>query len=256
MIDAHVHFWGTEVAAADWLADERTASIRRPVGIAEYADAAAGSGVEGIVVVTAEQSVAESARLVAECAAEPLVRGVVGWADLANGFVAAELDGLVGIRHSVITEPPGWLRRHDVRAGIAAFARTGLVLELLVAARDLADVAACATEHPALPIVVDHLGDPSVPDGTWMRGIRALASHENVRVKLSGDHATAATAGLVLDALGPSRVLVGSDWPVSTVRQPLDVEFESLVSLLGGLASDERDRVLTGTAVATYRLAS
>ena len=142
MIDSHIHLWGVEVAGAAWLAGDRTAPIRRPFELAEYA-AAAGSGwceVDGVIVVTAEQSAAETTRLVTSCAQEPLIRGVVGWADLTGDIDAADLAGLVGIRHSVVSEKPGWLRRPDVRAGITRYAESGLTLELLIAARDLDDV--------------------------------------------------------------------------------------------------------------------
>ncbi|WP_431279575.1 amidohydrolase family protein [Leifsonia poae] len=255
MIDAHIHLWGAEVAAAGWLAGERTAAIRRPMAITEYV-AGAGPEVEGVVLVTAEQSVAESARLIATAAAEQLVLGVVGWVDLAGGFNPDDLAGLVGIRHSVSAEDAGWLGRSDVRTGIAAFAVTGLVLEVLVAARDLADVAALAAEHPALAIVVDHLGDASVGGPAWELGIEALAACPNVRVKLSGDHATSPAARVVLDKLGAGRVMIGSDWPVSSLRQPVDTEIASLVALLDTLTPEDRDRVLTGTALDTYRLGS
>jgi L-fuconolactonase len=252
MIDAHVHFWGREVAEADWLSGERTAPLRRAFDLAEYETAAAGSGVDGVVVVTAEQSTAESARLVERTANASAVLGVVGWVDLTGHVDGEDLASLRGIRHSVVAEEEGWLRRPDVRDGVAEFARTGLVLELLIAARDLPDVAACARDHPELPIVVDHLGDASVADTSWESGIRGLAAYDNVRVKLSGDHATTSSFGAVLDAFGPERMMVGSDWPVSTLRRPLDRELASLEALLHRLAPDEREHVLTRTAIATY----
>lgn len=173
MIDSHLHLWGAEVAAADWLAGDRAAPIRRPAELARYAAAAGPCGVTGAVVVTAEQSAAETTRLVAACAGEPLVRGVVGWTDLTADLDEAALSGLIGIRHSVVSEERGWLRRPRVRTGIARYARTGLVLELLVAARDLGDVLACAVDHPELMIVVDHLGNPGT-QGPHGRPLSAL----------------------------------------------------------------------------------
>ena len=256
MIDSHIHLWGVEVAAAAWLAGDRTAPIRRPFELAEYA-AAAGSGwheVDGVIVVTAEQSAAETARLVTSCAQEPLVRGVVGWADLTGDIDAADLAGLVGIRHSVISEKPGWLRRPDVRAGIARYAESGLTLELLIAARDLDDVPACAAEHPSLTIVIDHLGDPNGASAPWRSRVRALAPYSNVRMKLSGDGVTPTALEVALDALGPGRLMIGSDWPVSSLRTPLDVELSTLIALLDLLSDAERASVLTGTAVDSYRL--
>jgi L-fuconolactonase len=258
VIDSHIHLWGVEVAGADWLASDRTAPIRRPFEIAEYA-AAAGSeqhGVDGVIVVTAEQSPAETARLIAACAQEPLVRGVVGWADLTGDIDAADLAGLVGIRHSVVSEKPGWLRRPDVRAGIARYAESGLTLELLVAARDLDDVPACAAEHPSLTIVIDHLGDPNGAAALWQSRVRALAPYPNVRMKLSGEGVTPTALELALDALGPARLMIGSDWPVSSLRAPLDVELNTLIALLAPLSHAERRSVLTHTAVDSYRLAA
>ncbi|WP_329528365.1 amidohydrolase family protein [Streptomyces sp. NBC_01462] len=254
MIDSHIHLWGAEVAAAPWLAGERTTSIRRPVALGEYAVAAASCGVEGAVVVTAEQSAAETARLVAACSREPLIRGVVGWADLAGDVGAADFTGLAGIRHSVISEESGWLRRPRVRAGIARYARSGLALELLVAARDLGDVLACASDHPSLVIVVDHLGDPGGAGAPWQDRVRALAPYPNVRMKLSGDCVLPAALDVALDAVGPGRLMIGSDWPVSTLRAPLRAELSALVALLGPLSDAEREQVLAGTAADSYGL--
>jgi len=254
VIDSHIHLWGVEVAGADWLAGDRTAPIRRPAELARYAAAAGGCGVDGVVVVTADQSADETARLVAACAQQPLVRGVVGWADLAGDIRGADLAGLVGIRYSVASEEPGWLRRPQVRAGIARYADSGLVLELLVAARDLDDVPACAADHPSLTIVVDHLGDPSGAAAPWRSRVRALAPYPNVRMKLSGDGVTPAALDVALGAMGPDRLMIGSDWPVSSLRVPLDVELSTLVALLDPLSESEREKVLTGTAIDTYGL--
>ncbi|WP_194910972.1 amidohydrolase family protein [Catenulispora rubra] len=256
MIDSHVHVWGAEVADAPWLAGDRTAAIRRPVGIAEYAATAARCGVDGIVVVTAEQSGVETARLVAACARTPLVRGVVGWADLAGDIGGADLAGLVGIRHSVVSEERGWLRRPRVRAGIARYAASGLALELLVAGRDLDDVLACAADHPDLTIVVDHLGDPDGAGASWPARMRALTPYPNVRMKLSGDGVTPARLDIALDTMGPDRLMIGSDWPVSSLRAPLEAELGALVALLDALSETERREVLAGTAVDSYGLAS
>jgi L-fuconolactonase len=256
VIDSHIHLWGVEVAGADWLAGDRTSPIRRPFELAQYAAAAGECGVDGVVVVTAEQSAAETARLVAACGQESLVRGVVGWADLTGDIDAADLAGLVGIRHSVVSEQPGWLRRPDIRTGIARYAESGLTLELLVAARDLDDVPTCAAEHPSLTIVIDHLGDPNGAAAPWRSRVHALAPYPNVRMKLSGDGVTPTALEVALDALGPGRLMIGSDWPVSSLRAPLDVELSTLIKLLDPLSDAERASVLTGTAVDSYRLAA
>lgn len=149
------------------------------------------------------------------------------------------------------------LRRPEVRTGIARYANSGLALELLVAARDLDDVRACAAERPSLTIVVDHLGDPNRAAAPWRSRVRALAPYPNVRMKLSGDGVTPDALEVALDALGPGRLMIGSDWPVSSLRVPLDVELSGLIALLdkvGSLSDAERYSVLSGAAVDSYRL--
>jgi L-fuconolactonase len=254
IVDSHIHLWGESVASAEWLAGPANDNIRRSFSLADYERASDGLAIESAVVVTAEQSVAESARLLAECAGSPAILGVVGWVDLAHPD-ARPLDGLVGIRHSVISEAAGWLDRREVRAGIARFAAAGLVLELLVAARDLDAVTRCADAHPELPIVVDHLGDPPADAAGWERweaSIRSLADRPNSRVKVSEFRASARSVDTALDAFGPGRVMFGSNWPVCLSFADIARELAELGALTDRLSPSERDRVLRSTALETY----
>ena len=99
--------------------------MRRPFGLADYAEAAAGEGVTASVLVqvlASSQETEEFLVLAAGPAGTPVpVAGVVGWADLTGDDVRAELDRLralpggdrlVGIRHLVQDEPDrAWLAR-------------------------------------------------------------------------------------------------------------------------------------------------
>jgi L-fuconolactonase len=72
---------------------------------------------------------------------------------------------------------------------------------------------------------------------------------------LAGDGVTPAALKVALDAMGPGRLMIGSNWPVSSLRAPLDVELGALVALLDPLPGTEREKVLAGTAVDSCRLA-
>lgn len=48
--------------------------------------------------------------------------------------------------------------------------------------------------------------------------------------------------------------MIGSDWPVSTLRAPLRAELSALVALLGPLSDAEREQVLVSTAADSYGL--
>ncbi len=100
----------------------------------------------------------------------------------------------------------------------------GLVVALL-APNALDEVDQIATRHPALPIIVDHLGVPRGATGPaafdHLPSLLALAAHPNVSVKAVGvgDYALDPypfrsldePLHRVFDAFGPERVLWGSD---------------------------------------------
>jgi L-fuconolactonase len=255
ILDSHIHLWDDSVAGADWLSDPSNSVIQRPFTLTDYASAVAGLGVDGAIVVTAEQSIGETARLVADCAGSSLVRGVVGWIDLTD-FDEQHLHGTVGIRHSVISESEGWLDRPEIRRGIVEFAATGLVLELLVAARDLPAIICCADAHPDLTIVIDHLGSPPACSDAWAdwrRSITMLGVRDNLRLKISDPRLDRASIETAVDAVGVRRLMIGSNRPVSLLSAVPGDEFAFFPNA-SVLSADERGWLCGKTAALTYRL--
>src|SRR5204862_6362056 len=118
-----------------WMTDD-LAAIRRPFTPGELAPLLAAAGIDRTVLVQTRASVAETVTFLATAAATPFIAGVVGWVDLTSPSVGDDIAGLrllrggerlVGIRHQVHDEDdPDWLRRSDVRRGIAAVGAAGL----------------------------------------------------------------------------------------------------------------------------------
>jgi len=80
-------------------------------------------------------------------------------------------DRLVGIRHQVQDEEdPRWLLRPDVRRGIQAVGRAGLVYELLVRSRELPAAREIVAGTPDVRFVIDHLAKPPIREGTCSHG--------------------------------------------------------------------------------------
>ncbi|NAZ82628.1 amidohydrolase family protein [Kineococcus sp. R8] len=281
-MDAHHHVWDLGVRDQEWLGEPGLEPLRRSFTTADLRRDAAGGvlgrPLGGTVVVQCLPSTAETEELLAMAAGDDLVLGVVGWVDLTDAGVAAELDrlaalpgggALVGLRHLVQGEAdPAWLLREDVRRGLEAVAARGLRYDVLVRPHQLAAAAELARRAPHLPLVLDHAGKPALRDGelgTWERDLRALAASEQVHCKLSGlvseadplawtveDLRPAAEA--VLDAFGPERVAFGSDWPVCVAAGGWARWADAAGTLLGGLDPGELDDVLRGTAIRTYGL--
>ena len=267
-VDAHHHLWDLSVRDQSWITDD-LAAIRRTFTVD---DLAAVAHVDATVVVQTVSVPEETPELLA--IADPLIAGVVGWVDLtavdaADRLAALRSDRLVGIRHQVQDEPdPGWLCRPDVRAGLEAVAREGLVYDLLTLPAQLPAAIDTVRALPDLQFVLDHLSKPPIATGElepWASQLRALAAHENVACKLSGmvteaDWSAWSVAGLrpyaetVLDAFGPERVLFGSDWPVCLLAASYEAVLDAAEQLTAGLSAAEREQIFGGTARRIYTL--
>ncbi len=273
-IDAHNHFWRYAPAEYSWI-DDSMAVIRRDFLPADLREVAEPRGVAGTIAVQARQSLEETRWLLAQAAADPFVRGVVGWAPLADPGIAGILDELAtaralrGLRHVVQGEPdPGFLARADFNAGLRAVGDRDLVYDLLIRAAQLPAAIDLVDRHPRLSFVLDHIAKPRIdgpPPPEWRAAITDLARRENVACKLSGlvteVVGRAWTPGLlapyfevVLEAFGPSRLMFGSDWPVCLVASDYARWFRFVEGALAPLSADERAAILGGTATATYRL--
>ena len=146
-IDAHHHFWDPRRYSYPWMQGAALDPVRRAFGPADLAPLLKVAGIDGTVLVQTVSDEAETREFLEVAAATPFVRGVVGWVDLTSPDVGDALDALasgpggdrlVGIRHQVHDESDaGWLRRDDVRRGLAAVAERGLAYDILVRAREL-----------------------------------------------------------------------------------------------------------------------
>lgn len=191
----------------------------------------------------AEEQYLDEISWVTSLAAQVGVRGIVAGARLDRGAETVEyLDAVserslvVGVRHLLQGEADGFAGTSAFRAGAEALIERNLTFDACVRSEaQLRDVHALATEMPALRIVLDHLGKPAVgvasepllPTAQWSDAIDALAAHPQVFCKLSGLPAEAGGSwspaqmepffDVALEAFGPDRLMVGSDWPVSAV---------------------------------------
>ena len=132
-------------------------------------------------------------------------------------------------------------------------ARRALTFDLLITANGLDDAVTCVRAHPGTTFVLDHLGNPPADQterSRWATGITELARSENVRAKISGltvTHRSPAAIQQVVDvaltAFGPDRLMLGSDWPVSTLATDFTATITSSLersepSLLSRAAAD------------------
>jgi L-fuconolactonase len=277
-IDAHHHLWDLAVRDQPWTAS--FPALRRSFDLDELRPWLRRHDIGATVLVQTVCIPEETPELLALAAADPLVRGVVGWADLtapdvADGLAALRaLPGgrrLAGIRHQVQEEPnPRWLCRPDVRHGLAAVSEADLVYDLVVRAGQLPAVIETVCALPNLRFVLDHGGKPDVASSglePWRWAITELAGCPNVAVKLSGlatqddppswnvvrlqPYVTA-----LLDTFGPARTMFGSDWPVCLLASSYTDVVLAAEQLTASLSAAERAQVFGGTAARWYGFAA
>ena len=274
ILDAHIHLWDPVARHHDWL--EEVPSLRRRFG-PEDVDAGRYE-LAGAVFVQAdcrEHEALDEARWVQDVA-QPLVCGIVAYAPVHLGAaVEPELDALadvplvVGVRRLLQGGPVEAVLERRLAEGVRLLAERELTFDLCVSHDQLRAVARLVEACPATSFVLDHLGKPSVAAARldpWRKDIARLAAFANVTCKLSG-LATEAASGWTnadvrpylehaLEAFGPARCMIGSDWPVLTLAATMESWFDAVLDVVNRLPEHDRRAVLCETASAVYRIGS
>ena len=268
-IDAHHHVWRVDRGDYGWLTPDLP--ICRDYGLADLRPLL--GEITATVLVQAAPTETETAFLLDTARGSGgLVRGVVGWTDLAApdapGRIAAMAADplLLGLRPMLqdIAET-GWILRAEVQPALQAMAAAGLRFDALVQPRHLPLLPDVCARHPALRVVIDHGAKPAIAAGRfqpWADAIARVDRETAAACKLSGLVTEAAPGWKAADlrpyvdhllaCFGPDRLMWGSDWPVVNLAGGYTRWRDAALELLG---ATDRNPVLGGTAAAFYGLA-
>ncbi|MGB0091618.1 MAG: amidohydrolase family protein [Solirubrobacteraceae bacterium] len=222
----------------------------------------------------ARQNVVENEFLLALASSSGVVRAVVGWVDLCSPDFDDQIAvwgaraEFVGVRRVLTDEADDrYMQRREFGRVLRALAAANLSYDLLIGPRHVAAALAVVDAHPELRFVLDHGGLPDVRGGglaLWQPGMGPLAGRGNVACKLSGLEYMADWGrwspqdllpyqAAMLDAFGPERIMIGSNWPVCTVAGDYGLAVGASINFLEGLSADERGAILGGTCQRWYR---
>ena len=273
MIDSHQHFWRYDAVEYAWL-DDSMAALRRDFLPSDLEREMVAARVDASIVVQTRQTFEETDWLLELAGDHPSIAGVIGWVDLQSPAVGEELERvarhprLAGVRHIVQAEPDGFLEQPAFRRGIACLEPHGLTYDILVYARQLPAAVDFARAFPRQRFVLDHLGKPDIRANAyreWRRHFGELAGLPNVCCKLSGlvteaEWRSWTPAQLrpyldaALESFGPSRLMIGSDWPVCLVAASYGDVIDLVRDAIAEYSADEQDQMLGGTARDFYHL--
>jgi L-fuconolactonase len=275
-VDAHHHVGHRDRGDYGWL--KPTAAllpICRDFDLDELAPLVRSAGIGATVLVQAAPTMAET-RFLLEVAhrSADLVRGVVGWVDLAGDDAIAQLSSLTSDPLLKSVRPmlqdlsdPAWIARSEVQPALAVLPGLDLRFDALVSSRELAPLRSMLERHPDLAVVIDHCAKPDVARGAWQPWAELLATiarDTGAYCKLSGLLTEAGPVwsvdalrpyvAHVLDSFGTERVIWGSDWPVLTLAASYAEWTAASDALLAGLTRAERDAIYGDNARRFYGL--
>lgn len=273
-IDSHHHFWKYDPVTYSWM-NEKMGVLKKDYQPEDLQAEINSSNIDGVISVQADQSMRETDDLLKHANEHSFIQGVVGWFPLAE----PELEGLLeryasnpwlkGVRHVVQDEPDDRFILGDAfNAGIRRLKPHNLVYDILIYERQLGASIEFVDRHPGQVFVLDHLAKPRIGDQViepWKTQMFDMAKRENVYCKLSGMATEADWQSwtkedlwpyieIALEAFGPARMMLGSDWPVAR----LAVEYGDWINLcresISSFSETERALVEGGVAAQAYDL--
>lgn len=275
VIDAHQHFWELGRFGYDWLNEPPLEPIRRtylPTDLRTHLQAA---NVDKSVFVQTQHNLEETDWVLGLCAEHDFLAGVVGWVDLASPSCEDQLlrfredPNFVGVRHVTHDEPDDdFIIREEIVRGLRVLEKHGVPFDLLFFVKHLAHAQKLGQTLPNLPMVIDHLAKPEIKDGrldNWEADFRAAAQFPNIYCKISGMVTEAdwnnwkpqdlrPYVEIALDAFGPERCMIGSDWPVCELAGSYEEVIGAAREVIQSLSDSEQADVLGQTATRFYGL--
>lgn len=234
-----------------------------------------GIKFDGSIAVQARQSFEETRWLLDIAGKHEFVKGVVGWINLCSEESGIQLSEFVndrkfvGVRHVLQDENDDrFMLSESFFRGIRLLEKYNLVYEILILPKHLAYADELVRSFPGQKFVLDHIAKPLIKDGSvspWKEEIQKLARHPNLSCKLSGMVTEAKWQewqeedfipylDVVFEAFGPSRLLIGSDWPVCTISSSYNKTMKLVLDYLKPFDQADRDMVLGNNAVRIYNL--
>ena len=271
-IDSHQHFWNYNASEYDWIPEDIIRKDFLPADLKPILD---DNNFDGCVAVQARQNEVETDWLLELASQNDIIKGVVGWIDLRDEKIEERIehykkfDKLKGFRHVVQGEPDDrFIVRPEFTRGIKLLQKHDIPYDILIFAKHLAVSLEFVQMFPEHDFVIDHIAKPDIANNGfqyWLENMKPFKDFENVRCKLSG-MITETTYNnwqaedfhpyleACLEIFGPSRLMIGSDWPVCLLSGQYKPMMNIVKDYIQKLSQDEQNQILGGTAVDFYRL--
>jgi len=282
VFETHIHFYQvTRAGGVPWPPQEATL-LYRDVLPAQYKAIALQNGIVAAGVVEASPWVEDNQWILDLIRGDDFFKFVVGSLEIGAPEFSANLsrfaqDNLwVGVR-SFLWGPRAITLDAAQRSALDDLSRRGMTLDIISRGtlNPRPTVEALCVACPKLRVILDHLGGAqgATPTAEWSVSMRRLADRcPNLHMKFSsfydthrvgeGDSPWVAPVDLaayeahfdvLMAAFGPSRLVFGSNWPVSDLGGSFSQQLAIAEQYLAPLGQEVRDKVMFRNAVKFYR---
>lgn len=276
-IDAHQHLWDLSTGGYQWIGPGAE-PLNRTFTADEAQELVRDAGIDGVILVQADDTKADTEAMFAHANARDWVVGVVGWVPLLDPAVTRttlarwqQEPTFCGSRSLIHDQPdPDWVLQRPVLDSLRVLAQQKVPFDLVaVLDRHLEHVPTLVSEVEGLRIVIDHLAKPPIKEGQWepwaTHLARAAASSDQVYAKVSGLNTAADPltwngeslrpyVEYAIERFGADRLLFGTDWPVALMAGTYEQVLQETHVALANCTAEERDAILGGTAANCYGL--
>jgi predicted TIM-barrel fold metal-dependent hydrolase len=286
ILDTHVHLWDLKHPELKWVWLDKDAihpilgniDAIKSVGfqVNDLWSEARFSNISGFVHVQAAigspDPVTETVWVTQMAKSAPVPMRIIGDSPLKEDGAIAQLERhmqsplFVGVR-DFNAEP--MLANKEINShyekALSFLSDNNLVFDLDCEWQNMAEATKLAQRHPNLKIVLEHIGFPRKRDDqyfeNWKQAINELATAPNVVMKLSGIGMTDPRftkeslrkwAESSLEAFGPDRCVMGSNWPVDRLFSSYATIIEFMRDYISGLSQSEQEKICSTNALKIY----
>jgi L-fuconolactonase len=273
MLDAHQHFW--EIARGDheWVRPDLPA-LYGDFGPNELAPLMKAAGMTSTVLVQAAETEDETDYLLEIANRTDFILGVVGWLDMLNDDFDDRLEHYrgkpkwVGLRPMLQSHESSMIDDARFRSALRRVAQLNVPFDILTFPRHLPAMIDALQATPGLHGIIDHISKPDMTrplDSEWCAAMETLARMPDIHCKISGlvteagDNWSAERirpfVEFVAKAVGPKRLVFGSDWPVCRLAASYAEVVDLTQGLLGNIyRADDMRAIMETNGKAFYRL--
>ncbi len=273
IIDTHQHFWRYTYEEYSWIKPDR-APLNKDYIPDDALPLMQNAGVKGAVAVEARADDIENHFLLALAETYPYVVGVVGRVDLTKASTHERLEEYAqnpyfcGIRIPLPIESENPLQLNaQFLQGLQLLSGLNLTFDIYGRPRKVEAMMRLFQNYPNLRFVINHMSKPDIKSGEmepWKTEINQLAQFSNAYCKVSGMLTEADRQNWKMDdftpyfdalfeAFTPSRLMFGSDWPVSHQAGEYKDTVDVVKHYVNTLSLDEQNQVWFQTAKTVYQ---